>query len=383
MSEIIENTTFIDNLKEWISLESIVLGNYDRQIKSLDHNKFEDECTQKEKEDCTDPCSWYNSSKKQNEMCVNKSFLSNIRPGNTVIGLNKTKYDIEHTDSVELVRDSDNEKVKIYYVIFKSPTQKKIVVFNSGAILDIEAEGFTNTGSKTLKEMIGELIEIIKNENGKNYIVSGHSMGAQFAMHIASTLYNENIGVFNKVKFICSGMYKFLDKKVLQKFKNPSNIHIFYTGDVDKDSQSEKFDIDPFIFNTVRSSATLYLPIYVLKINDDYDEDDEDDGGVEESGFNITKIANERELKSKANEGGNLMHDWSEYYKRFKLLIQTAATEKSEPPPLQVKQSLYRKSIQRPRTKTARKFSIVPMRFNIKNGGRKTKKRRAQKTAKK
>ena len=316
---------FIENLKEWIALEGIVLGDYDRQLKDLEHKKDEDECTKKPEDDCTTPCEWYKSSKKENSLCVNSSFLKKIRAGNTIYGLNKEKYDIVSAEKVDLLRQSDKVNVEVYYVVFHSHvTKKKIAIFNSGTVIDFgNPRGFSLDGgddedaaADALKKMIQNLVNTIISDTEHSYIVAGHSMGAQGTMQVASKLLDQNAGVFKNTQFICTGLYKFS-----HNIASLPNIHVFYTGEYDADTAAlsgNKFDIDPFIYKETVVSPNRYFPIYVLIMSD---EDNEDTIGVN---FKVSKIKNERELRANAtDEGLGLLHDWSEYMRRFKMLIES------------------------------------------------------------
>jgi putative lipoic acid-binding regulatory protein len=316
---------FIENLKEWIALEGVVLGDYDRQLKDLDHNKSADECTKKPEDDCTTPCEWYASSKKENQLCVNSSFLKKIRAGNTILGTNKEKYDILHTDKVDLVSDEDKKIMEVYYVVFLSrATNKKFVIFNSGSIIDFEnLHGFSVAGadSDALKKMIQNLVNTIISDTEHKYIVAGHSMGGQATVQVAAKLRDQNAGVFQNTQFICSGLYHFSHNLV-----SLPNIHVFYAGEYDADTavlSGNRFDIDPFIYKlTAAQGVKLYFPVYVLVMSDDEDED-EDSMIVN---FKVVKIKNNGELRKKTrNLDIKSLHSWNQYARRFKILIESRA----------------------------------------------------------
>ena len=195
-------------IKEWLALENIVTKPYEQKFLEPLHQNSNDECL-KNTDNCnSNDCTVYESSSKNEKMCVSKTRIKNFNTQGIIItGKNNEKYQLLMSNSIDptLILNDVSSKLEVYYYIYLSLSTNNIyVLFPTGMIAHINYLNInTNDFFKNLVDKIFNLNNVKYNDT-KKIIISGHSMGCVLSLCLAN-LIKQRDEVFFKTNIIIIG----------------------------------------------------------------------------------------------------------------------------------------------------------------------------------
>lgn len=224
-------------IKEWLALENIVLGKFQRSYLTP---VSDDNCSKHIFIQCKNEkgCQTYRKSGSNKDICVTETRIKRFAEESSpeIVGKNEKLYRLVYT----VKYDGDTGTfvpAEIYYYILLSPTNDIYILFPAGSVFKKDQL----TDNPDLKTFLQKLVNTIFAEklgDGNKVIICGHSMGCVLSLYTGIMIKEQNEVFFNSnIIIIGSAPHKHSDNT--HNFSNLKNVIIFVFCTISSDNNYE------------------------------------------------------------------------------------------------------------------------------------------------